>query len=220
MVVSATKIRDHIINHLKWDASLKGSDIKVDYVDRIAILSGTVPSLQAHESAQRDALDIPGVDRVESRLVVKFDHDHPNKSDKELQGDISKILSCTVDAGMNRIRVAVQDGIVNLTGTTDAFWKRSRIEDLVSSVDGVLDIDNEIKVTPSDKAPDLSIKKEIMQALERMEVDGVDNLDVQVKEGVVTLKGSVPTWDTYLDVDYTARFTTGVVDVKNKIAVD
>jgi hypothetical protein len=30
----------------------------------------------------------------------------------------------------------------------------------------------------------------------------------------------VPTWDTYLDVDYTARFTTGVVNVKNKIAVD
>jgi osmotically-inducible protein OsmY len=65
-LLSADRIKEHIVKHLKWDSSLKGSNIKVDYVEKTAILSGTVPNLMAHATAQRDALSIPGVDRAET----------------------------------------------------------------------------------------------------------------------------------------------------------
>jgi osmotically-inducible protein OsmY len=151
---------------------------------------------------------------------VKYDHKHPNKTDAEVREDIIKVLGCTSDTNITGLNVSVQDGIVTLSGSVDAYWKIARIEDLASSVDGVLDIRNNIRVSPADTSPDLTIRKDIISALERMEVKGLENLDVKVKDGIVTISGSVPTWDTAFDVEDTARFTFGVVDVKNRLAVD
>jgi osmotically-inducible protein OsmY len=218
--VKADRIEDHIVRHLKWDHSLKGSQISVDYIDGIAILTGTVRNLVAHETAQSDAQDIPGVDRVENRLVVKYDHNHPNKLDTELQADIQKVIGCAADIDARQIKVSVQDGIVTLRGSIDSFWKKARIEDLASSMDGVLAIKNEIRVLPIDKAPDILIKKDIVSALERMEVEGLNNIKVDVVNGVVTLSGEVPTWSISFDIEDTARFTSGVTEVKNNLTVE
>ncbi len=219
-MVTADRIKEHITRHLKWDNSLKGSQIKVDYVGRTAILEGTVPSLVAHSMAQRDALSIPGVDSVENRLVVKFSHSHIDKSDAEVRSSIRSLLDCTLGSRGPKIDVLVEDGIVTLKGDIDSYWQKARTEDLASSVDGVSEIKNEIRVIPADKSPDGAIKREIVSALERMEVKGLENLQVEVKEGVVTLSGSVPTWDTAFDVEDTARYTGGVTDVKNKLTVE
>lgn len=220
MAVNADQVKKHIVRHLKWDNSLKGSKIEVDYIGRTAVLTGTVPSLTAYEMALRDAQSIPGVDFVENRLSVEFDHNHPNKTDQELKKDIVTIIGCAADIDANNIRVSVVDGIVTLKGNIDAYWKRTRLEDLVSSLEGVLELKNQVRVLPADKAPDFSIKKDIISALERMEVYGLENLKVQVKNGKVTVSGSVPTWDVALAVEDTARFTAGVVGVKNAISVE
>ncbi len=219
-MITADRIRDHIVKHLKWDSSLKGSQIKVDYLGRTAILTGTVPNLLAHTMAQRDALSIPGVDSVENRLTVKFSHSHLDKSDAEVKSAVRSVLDCTLGYGSQKIEVSVAEGIVTLKGEADSYWQKARIEDLASSVEGIIEVKNEIKVIPSDKAPDSAIKKEIVSALERMEVIGLDKLQVEVKEGVVTLSGTVPTWDIAFDVEDTARYTGGVTDVKNNLKVD
>lgn len=218
--MKADQIKDHLVRHLKWDHSLKGSQISVDYVNRTAILSGTVPNLVAHEMAQRDAQAIPGVDRIENRLVVKFNHNHPNKTDTQLETDIQKVIECAADIDSRQIKVSVLDGIVSLKGGIDSFWKKTRIEDLASSMDGVLEIKNEIRVLPVDKAPDILIKKDIVSALERMEVEGLINIKVDVADGVVTLSGEVPTWSISFDIENTARYTSGVAEVKNNLVVE
>jgi osmotically-inducible protein OsmY len=116
--------------------------------------------------------------------------------------------------------VSAQDGIVTLKGTIDAYWKKTRLEDLASSMDGVLDINNEIRVLPVDKTPDIPIKKDITSALERMETGGLDNININVKDGIVVLSGSVPTWSISFDIEDTARYAAGVVEVKNKLSVE
>ncbi len=219
-MVDANQIKEHIVRHLKWDNSLKGSQIGVDYLGRTAVLTGTVPNLTAHEMAQRDAQSIPGVDRVENRLTVKFNHNHPNKTDTDLSADIQSVIRCSSDIDARQIKISVQDGIVSLKGNIDSFWKKTRIEDLASSVDGVLEIKNELRVLPIDKAPDILIKRDIISALERMEVRSLSNVTVEVLDGIVTLSGSVPTWSTSFDIEDVARYTSGVVEVKNNLTVD
>jgi osmotically-inducible protein OsmY len=159
------QLKEHIVRHLKWDSSLKGAKINVDLVGRTAVLTGTVPNLVAHAEAQKDVQSIPGVELVDNRLTVQFNHNHPNKADNELQVDIEKMLGCAADIDIRRIKVAVQDGIVTLKGAIDALWKKARIEDMASSVDGVLDLRSEITVLPVDRAPDVMIKKDIISAL-------------------------------------------------------
>lgn len=218
-MVSADQIKEHIVRHLKWDDSLKDSQIKVDYIGRVAVLEGTVPNLAAHAATQRDALNIPGVERVENRLVVKYTHGHPDKTDKEITEAVRSVLECTVGQA-NGIEISAIDGTVMLKGTVDSFWLKGRIEDLAASVEGILQIKNEIKVKRSEKAPDNAIKKEITSALQRMEVDGLENIKVEVKDGVVTFSGTVPTWETVFDLEDTAKFTSGVTDVKSKLTVE
>ena len=219
-MVTADQIKDHIIRHLQWDSSLKGSRINVDYVGRTAILTGTVPDLTAHAMAQRHALSIPGVDAVDNRLLVEYDHDHPNKTDLEIREDIKSVLGCTAGLGGSQIEVSVTDGIVTLDGYVDAFWKKSRAEDMAASVEGILSIQNNLKVKAAEVAPDRSIKRDIINALTRMQVKGLEHLDIQVENGKVTLSGSVPTWTTSFNVEDTARYTSGVVDVKNNLTVE
>jgi osmotically-inducible protein OsmY len=219
-MISADEIKEHIVRHLKWDSSLQGSQIKVDYLGRTAVLEGTVPNLVAHSMAQRDALNIPGVDSVDNRLVVQFDHNHPNKTDEEVRSNVKNVLGCASAIDARQIQIFVNDGIVTLEGKIDSFWKKERIEDLVASVDGVSKIEDNIKVSTRDISPDGSIKKDIVDALNRMEIDGLENVKVEVKNGRVTLSGSVPDWDTSFGVEDTARFTAGVVDVKSKLIVD
>ena len=219
-MVTTDTLKDHIIRHLKWDSSLKGSRIKVELVNRTAVLTGTVPNLVAHEIAQRDAQSIPGVERVENQLTVKFEHNHPNRTDAKIESNIKSLLGCTADIDARQVKVQVIDGIVTLNGTIDSFWKRDRIEDLASSVDGILAIKNELRVLLTDKSPDIFIKKDILSALERMEVQGLEKLQVKVKDGIVSLSGTVPTWSIKFDVEDTARFTSGVIEVKNHLSVE
>jgi osmotically-inducible protein OsmY len=53
-----------------------------------------------------------------------------------------------------------------------------------------------------------------------METGGLENVQIRVKDGIVTITGSVPTWSTSFDIEDTARYTAGVVGVKNHLAVD
>jgi len=53
-----------------------------------------------------------------------------------------------------------------------------------------------------------------------MEYVPSDTVRVEVKNGVVTLSGSVSTWDLAFDVEDTARYTAGVIDVKNQLNVE
>jgi osmotically-inducible protein OsmY len=216
---SADRIKEHIIKHLKWDNALKGSQIQVDYVQKTAVLSGTVPNLIAHTMAQRDALNIPGVNRVENRLTVEFSHDHPDKDDILVKSDAEKVLACTVDTG-KQVSVSVTDGIVTLEGTIDSYWRKGRVEDLVASIDGVLEINNNIAVAPQEKPVDSALKSEIVSALARLDIRDMKNIDVMVKDGVVTLSGSVPTWTTAFDIEDIARYTSGVVDIKSNLSVE
>ena len=219
-MVTVNQIKEHIARHLQWDDSLKGSRINVDYLGRKAILTGTVPNLLAHAMAQRDAQSIPGVESVENRLIVQFQHDHPNKNDRELQSDVSKVLSCTAEIDMKKIQISVQDSIVQIKGSTEAYWKKARIEELASSIEDVLEVRNEVQVLPVDQAPDASIRQDIILALQRMEVPGLDRLQIKVNRGVVKISGTVPTWSISFDVEDTARYTAGVIDVINNLTVD
>ncbi|MCR4393586.1 MAG: BON domain-containing protein [Dehalococcoidales bacterium] len=217
---SADRVKEHIIRHLKWDNLLKGSEIKVDLVNGIAILSGTVPNLIAHAAAQRDALSIPGVKGVENRLVVKYSHQHPDRTDEEIRQDIQQIL-CGIDVLKNcQIKVTVQDGIVTLSGLIDSYWKKMRVEELAASAEGVLDVKNEIQVIPVESVPDEIINDEIKQALDRIDVKGLDRIKIKVKDGVVTLSGPVPTWSVAFDIEDTVRLTEGVRGIINKLYVE
>jgi osmotically-inducible protein OsmY len=161
--------------------------IDVEANQGIAVLSGTVHTLQAKERVVEIAETIRGVRAVVNQIEVK-----PSaRSDDEIYEDISKALFFDPATHAYRINVVVENGVVTLSGAVESQSKKDLTEWVTQGVKGIKAIKNEIAVEPVAKRHDTEIETEIKR---RLELDvWLDEalITVEVKDGVVTLSGVV-----------------------------
>jgi osmotically-inducible protein OsmY len=119
------------------------------------------------------------------------------------------------------IAVAADDGFVTLRGTVESFSQRRAAAQDAKKVDGVYDLDNQLKVslTGSDRRDDDEIRGAALQNL-IWDVDVPSDLvDVKVDDGWVTLKGNV-SYQFESDAAYDdVASLYGVLGVTNEIVV-
>src|ERR1700742_3002550 len=119
------------------------------------------------------------------------------------------------------IAVAADDGFVTLRGTVESFSQRRAAGHDAKNVDGVYDIDNQLKVslTGSDRRDDDEIRGAALQNLVwDVEVPS-DFVDVKVHDGWLTLKGDV-SYQFESDAAYDdVASLYGVLGVTNEIIV-
>jgi osmotically-inducible protein OsmY len=119
------------------------------------------------------------------------------------------------------IAVAVDDGIATLRGTVESFSQRRAASQDAKKVDGVYDVDNQLKVSLSgaDRRDDDEIRGAALQNL-IWDVDvPSDFVDVKVEDGWVTLTGSV-SYQFESDAAYDdVGSLYGVLGVTNEIVV-
>src|ERR1700731_4900961 len=115
------------------------------------------------------------------------------KTDTQIQTDVLAELKWEPRLQPNEIGVAVQDGVVTLTGWVDSYSKRWAAEDAAHRVRGLKAVANDIEVrlpSRSDKT-DADIASAAIHALEWDAFLPIENLDVTISKGWVTLKGQV-----------------------------
>ena len=115
------------------------------------------------------------------------------RPDEEIQRDVLAELKWDARVAPNEIGVAVKDGVVSLTGWVDSFIKRWAAERAAHRVRGVKAVANdiEVRVPASEQKPDPDIAAAVTRALEWDAFVPIENLDVTVSKGWVTLKGEV-----------------------------
>jgi osmotically-inducible protein OsmY len=218
---SAEEIRSDVMEQLAWDTRVDSSSIEVDVVDGTVILSGTVPTYPDRNQAQTDALQVPGVTGVDNRLIVSFPSAYVIPADAEISFNVASSLSWSPSVDATRIHVAVDQGVVTLSGTVDSYWQKHRAEEIAANTAGVTDVRNELTVNPAAPAVvDEDIRREILAALERNTSIDTSRVSVDVKDGVVTLSGAVPDYAAYRAVEDAARFTAGVLDITNQLTFE
>jgi osmotically-inducible protein OsmY len=121
----------------------------------------------------------------------------------------------------NEIGVVVKDGVVTLTGWVNSYTKKWAAEEAAHRVRGVKAVANDIEVrlSTADERTDADIAAAAVRALEWDAFISVDNLDVTVSKGWVTLKGSVEWQYQKNDAERVVRRLTGVKGVSNLITV-
>ena len=119
------------------------------------------------------------------------------------------------------IAVAADDGIVTLRGTVESFSQRRAAAQDARNVDGVYDVDNQLKVslTGANRRDDDEIRGAALQNLIwDVEVPS-DFVDVKVDDGWVTLNGNV-SYQFESDAAYDdVACLYGVLGVTNEIVV-
>ena len=122
----------------------------------------------------------------------------------------------------NNIAVSTDDGIVVLRGSVESFGQRRAAAQDARNVDGVNDVDDQLKVDllDGDRREDDEIRGVALQALIWDTEVPSDSIDVKVQEGWITLKGDAA-YQFQSDAAYDDVATLyGVYGVTNEIKVN
>jgi osmotically-inducible protein OsmY len=139
------------------------------------------------------------------------------RSAEALEHDVRAALTDPIIDG-SEIDVAVEDGVVTLTGKVASLRAAVAAERAVKQVDGVRSIANDLHVRASSARTDTDIARE---ALHRLRNTVAVPLTVQavVRDGHIRLDGTV-TWEHQRDAaEGAVRFLSGVKGVTNDILV-
>ncbi|SRR5579883_2704530 len=143
------------------------------------------------------------------------------RTDEKIQKDVLNELKWDPRVQSTEIGVAVKDGVVTLTGWVDSFYKRWAAEEAAHRVRGVLAVANDIEVRlpVSAERTDADIAAAAIHALEWDAGVSIDNLDVTVSKGWVTLRGVVEWEYQKHDAEQVVRRLKGVKGVTNLLTI-
>lgn len=141
------------------------------------------------------------------------------KTDAQLKKDVEAELDWDPAVNATRIGVAVQEGVVTLTGHLGSFAEKAAVERAVKRVAGVrgVAVELDVRLEPHHQLSDAEIALAVQTAFKWHALIPEDRLHFTVEKGRVTLSGMVDWEHQRRNAEAAVRPITGVVDVVNKI---
>ncbi len=163
------------------------NDIDVGTKEGIVTLSGTLDNILAKERAIEISKAVKGVRSV----IDKMEIEKTGIADDILRINVTNALLWDPATDSYEIRVNVNDGHVELSGKVDSWQEKKLSATVAKGVIGVRSLQNNIFFDFKENRPDTEMKNDIVQTL-RWDVRVDDGLiDVAIKNGKVTLTGTV-----------------------------
>lgn len=143
---------------------------------------------------------------------------HPPRTDRDIQADVLHELNRDGRLTPAEIGVGVSRGVVTLTGTVTCSEKVDAAAGIAVSVTGVRDVANKLVVDGAADGPDdTKTAHAIRHALGWNTAIPADRIDVIIRRGVATLRGSVRHWYERRSAEETVAAVPGVTSVTNHI---
>jgi osmotically-inducible protein OsmY len=120
----------------------------------------------------------------------------------------------------NAVDVSVREGVVTLTGTVGNILSKDRATEIAESTVGVRAIVNRLEVRPAIDRNDSELEQAVREALRKDPAADSYELDVSVRNGEVTLGGTVQSWQENWLSETVAKGVRGVREVRNDIRVN
>jgi hyperosmotically inducible protein len=212
----------------------------------VVMLEGTVDSAEDKTTAVRIARETDGVTRVEDRLRVEATRGGlgaaigPAPPDPWITAKIQAKYFVDDDVKARNIDVTTQNGVVTLQGAVTSDAERRQAIAIARNTDGVRDVTDQLRLDralagtdavspPADRTraretaaldrPDPWVTMKI-QAKYFLDADVKGRqIDVDTRNGVVTLKGTVENTQQKQEAEQIAGETEGVRRVVNQLAV-
>lgn len=112
---------------------------------------------------------------------------------QEIARAVQAELRDCVELDSSDIVVEAQLGAIYLRGIVERFVERLAAERLAMRVEGVRDLRNELEVRPLEEpdCSDFELTAQIIAAFDALDDIATENIEITVRNGVVTLDGSV-----------------------------
>ncbi len=153
-------------------------------------------------------------------VAAQETEDQTRLTDANIAETIESELTIDQAVPSTRVDVTVADGIATLTGRVSHVLAKDRALAIAETVKGVRAVVNQIKVEPAVERSDSRIADDVTTALGANPATESFDVRVRVDDGVVTLQGTVESWQEKQLSERVAKGVIGVRSVVNNIDVE
>ena len=143
--------------------------------------------------------------------------------DAAITTKVESKLAADPDVSAFNVDVDTNEGVVRLSGTVEKPEAKTQAEEIARETEGVQRVINDIKVgerTMGDRVSDTAITTKVKAKITGDPELNPFNINVDTKDGVVTLRGTVTSEESRQEAEEIARETDGVRRVQNMLDVE
>ena len=213
---SDTDLKRDVLAELKYEPSVKVTDIGVLVKDGAVTLNGYATSYLEKWNAVCAAKRVAGVNAVADDIVVKLP-DSKLRTDGDIAAAAAHQIdwSTTIPAGA--VKITVREGWITLEGQLDWQYQKNAVEDAVRYLAGVKGVNNVITI--KSKLAPAGIATAIKSAFERNALLDANKIQVETSGNKVVLRGKVRNHAERDEAERAAWGAPGVWSVDNKLKV-
>ena len=214
---SDTDIKNDVLSELKYEPSVKTTDIGVLVKDGVVTLTGNATNYGEKWDAVRATKRVSGVRAVADEIKVKL-ASSPERTDGEIAASAADHIGWSTSVPADKVSITVQHGWITLTGQLEWWYQKNAAENSVLYLKGVKGVTNLITITS--KADASGIETAIQKAFERNALLDANKIQVETSGNKVTLRGNVRTYAGKEEAERVAWAAPGIYSVDNKIKVE
>ncbi|NRO96947.1 BON domain-containing protein [Paraburkholderia sp. NMBU_R16] len=182
------QLKHEVEEELEFSPLIHSAQIGVEVTDGIVTLSGHPSSYAEKIAAEKAAQRVAGVKAVVVEMHVRLPHDDVH-TDEDIANAVRSLLRWTVGVPQDAIQVQVENGWVTLRGelaNAHLSYLAGRTIGQMRSVTGVTNL---IDVAGPKAAENVAEK--IGKAMQRHAEREAKHIQIKVRDGTVTLTGTV-----------------------------
>lgn len=213
---SDADIKTDVLAELKYEPTVKVTNIGVLVKDGAVTLNGNVPSYGEKWDAVAAAKRVSGVKAIADDIEVKF-ADSLRRTDGEIAATAANQIKWSTTIPDDSVAITVREGNITLEGDVEWGYQRRAAVDSVQYLLGVKGVNNLINIKPKASAKELEAS--IKSAFIRSALLDYKKIQVEVSGATVILRGKVRNYTEREEAERVAWAASGVNFVDNQLHV-
>jgi osmotically-inducible protein OsmY len=211
-----TEIKADVLSELKYDPSLKVTEIGVLVKDGIVTLNGYTNSFDKKLAAVHAVKRVAGVLAIADDIELKIP-DANHRTDGEIAAAAAHQIAWSTTIPAGGVEITIRNGWVILEGEVEWWYQKNAAEVVVQHLSGVCGVSNSILIKATDKIP--AVGTDIEAAFDRNVMLDASKIRIEIVGNKVILHGKVRTLAQREEAERVAWAAQGVCSVDNHLLV-
>jgi osmotically-inducible protein OsmY len=212
-----TELQKDVMSELKYDPSVKVSDIGVIAKNGTVTLNGYATSYNEKWEAVHATKRVSGVKAIADDIEIQLPASY-HRTDTDIAAAAINQIEWSTTIPNGTVQATVRDGWITLEGQVEWWYQKNSAGGLVKQMAGVKGLTNSISISP--KVTKHEVETDIKSAFKRSAMLDAQHIRVETSGNNVTLHGQVRNYSEYDEAERVAWSEPGVSYVDNRLEVD